>query len=108
MTPDQESEFERKGTLPGHYQKVMANALAGGKIREGEPTNPPAAVIQAEQQATEDLKAISGINESLLGVDVPSQASGRAIELRQKQAVTHLAVIFDSLRRAKKRIANLL
>ena len=108
MTPDQESEFERKGTLPGHYQKVMANALSGGKIREREPTNPPAAVIQAEQAATEDLKAISGINESLLGVDVPSQASGRAIELRQKQAVTHLAVIFDSLRRAKKRIANLL
>lgn len=108
MTPDQESEFERKGTVPGHYQKVMAGAITMGKIREREPTNPPAAVIQAEQAATEDLKAISGINESLLGVDVPSQASGRAIELRQKQAVTHLAVIFDSLRRAKKRIANLL
>ncbi|MBQ4403854.1 MAG: hypothetical protein II857_05530, partial [Selenomonadaceae bacterium] len=108
MTPDQESEFERKGTLPGHFQKVMAGAVTTGKIREREPKNPPAAVIQAEQAATEDLKAISGINESLLGVDVPSQASGRAIELRQKQAVTHLAVIFDSLRRAKKRIANLL
>ena len=108
MTPDQESEFERKGNFPGHYQKVMAGAITMGKIREREPTNPPNAVIQAEQAATEDLKAISGINESLLGVDVPSQASGRAIELRQKQAVTHLAVIFDSLRKAKKRIANLL
>ncbi|MBQ6298653.1 MAG: hypothetical protein IJK81_13395 [Selenomonadaceae bacterium] len=108
MTPDQESEFERKGTLPGHFQKVMSGAISMGKIREREPTNPPTAVIQAEQAATEDLKAISGINESLLGVDVPSQASGRAIELRQKQAVTHLAVIFDSLRRAKKKIANLL
>lgn len=108
MTPDQESEFERKGNFPGHYQKVMAGALNMGKIREREPTNPPTAVIQAEQAATEDLKTISGINESLLGTEVPSQASGRAIELRQKQAVTHLAVIFDSLRRAKKRIANLL
>ena len=108
MTPDQESEFERKGNLPGHYQKVMPGAITGGKIRERETINPPNAVIQAEQAATEDLKAISGINESLLGVDVPSQASGRAIELRQKQAVTHLAVIFDSLRKAKKRIANLL
>ena len=38
-------------------------------------------------------------------MEVPSQVSGRAIELRQKQAVTHLAVIFDSLRRAKKKIA---
>lgn len=105
MSAEQESEFERKGNIPGHFQKVTAGALSLGKIREREPKNPPAAVIQAEQQATEDLKNISGINESLLGVEVPSQASGRAIELRQKQAVTHLAVIFDSLRRAKKKIA---
>lgn len=108
MTPDQESEFERKGTIPGHYQKVLPGALTNNKIQERRPASPPTAVIQAEQQATEDLKAISGINESLLGVEVPSQASGRAIELRQKQAVTHLAVIFDSLRRSKKKIVNLL
>ena len=108
MTPEQESEFKRKGNLPGHYQKVLPTAITAGKIREREPKNPPTAIIQAEQQAADDLRAISGINESLLGVDVPSQASGRAIELRQKQAVTHLATIFDSLRRAKKKIANLL
>ena len=108
MTPDQESEFKRKNNIPGHFQKVTPGALNLGKIRERTPANPPTAVIQAEQQATEDLKTISGINESLLGVEVPSQASGRAIELRQKQAVTHLAVIFDRLRSAKKRIANLL
>ena len=58
MTPDQESEFERKGTVPGHYQKVMAGAISMGKIREREPKNPPAAVIQAEQAATTLAKAI--------------------------------------------------
>lgn len=108
MTPDQESEFERKGSIPGHYQKVLPGAISQNKIQERRPTNPPTAVIQAEQQAADDIKTISGINESLLGVDVPSQASGRAIELRQKQAVTHLATIFDSLRRSKKKIVNLL
>lgn len=91
------------GTHIYHY--VEPRALTN---REREPKNPPTAIIQAEQQATEDLKTISGINESLLGVEVPSHASGRAIELRQKQAVTHIAVIFDALRQAKKRIANLL
>jgi len=106
MTPEQESEFKRKNSLPGHYQKVLPGGIA--KVLEREPKNPPAAIIQAEQQAADDLRAISGINESLLGVEIPSQASGRAIELRQKQAVTHLATIFDSLRRAKKKIANLL
>ena len=108
MTPDQESEFKRMNNIPGHYQKVLPGTIAQSKIQEREPKNPPTAIIQAEQQAGEDLKTISGINESLLGVEVPSQASGRAIELRQKQAVTHLAVIFDSLRRAKKKIANIL
>ena len=108
MTPEQEAEFKRKANFPGHYQKVLPTAITQGKIKEREPKNPPAAIIQAEQQAADDLRAISGINESLLGVDVPSQASGRAIELRQKQAVTHIAPIFDSLRRAKKKIANIL
>ena len=106
MTPTQEEEFKKKHNIPGYFQKVVPGGLQ--RIQERQPSNPPAAVIQAEQQATEDLRTISGINESLLGVDVPSQASGRAIELRQKQAVTHLAVIFDNLRRAKKKIANLL
>ena len=54
---------------------------------------------------TADLTAISGINEALMGVNVPSSASGRALELKQKQAVTHLAVIFDNLRTAKKKMA---
>ena len=108
MTPDQEDEFKRMNNIPGHFNKVAPGALAQGRIRERDPKNPPAAIIQAEQQAAEDLKVISGINESLLGVDVPSQASGRAIELRQKQAVSHLAVIFDKLRQAKRKIANLL
>ena len=106
MTPEQEEEFKRLNNVPGHFSKVTPGGL--DRIREREPKNPPMAIIQAEQQATEDLKTISGINESLLGVEVPSHASGRAIELRQKQAVTHIAVIFDALRRAKKRIANLL
>lgn len=108
MTPAQEAEFKAMNNIPGHFQKVLPGTIAQQKIYEREPKNPPAAVIQAEQQAADDLRTISGINESLLGVEVPSQASGRAIELRQKQAVTHLAVIFDSLRRAKKKLAYIL
>ena len=68
----------------------------------------PAGLAQAEAQATNDLTAISGINEALMGVDVPSSASGRAIQLKQKQAITHISWIFDNLRAAKKKIANLL
>ena len=54
------------------------------------------------------MPSISGINEALMGVDMPANASGRAIELKQKQAITHIAPMFDNLRKCKKRLASLL
>lgn len=108
MTPEQKAEFERRGSVPGHFSEVRSMALQQGKILERGMQNPPAAVIQAESQATSDLTAISGINEALMGVDIPSSSSGRAIELKQKQAITHIAPMFDHLREAKKKVAYLL
>lgn len=108
MSNDQKAEFERKGAIPGHFSEVRPGAISQGKIMERGMQNPPAAIIQAESQATTDLTAISGINEALMGVDIPNQSSGRAIELKQKQAITHIAPMFDHLRKAKKKVAYLL
>lgn len=108
MSNDQKAEFERKGAIPGQFSEVRPGALSQGKIMERGMQNPPAAVIQAETQATQDLTAISGINEALMGVDIPNQSSGRAIELKQKQAITHIAPMFDHLRESKKKVAYLL
>ena len=108
MTEKQFAEFERHGSIPGHFQRVRPMTLAQGKIQERPIGQYPAGVAQAEAQATQDLTAISGINEALMGVDVPAGSSGRAIELKQKQSITHLAVIFDNLRTAKKKVAQLL
>lgn len=108
MTEKQFAEFEKKGNVPGHFQRVLPNAIAGQKIMERQIGQYPAGLVQAEAQATADLTAISGINEALMGVDVPHSASGRAIELKQRQALTHVSWIFDNLRAAKKKIAQLL
>jgi len=108
MDTKQKEDFRKHGNIPGHFTEVRPGALSGGKVQERAMQNPPAAVIQAESQATQDLKAISGINEALMGTDIPSSASGRAIELKQKQAITHIAPMFDQLRKAKKKIAYLL
>lgn len=108
MTPEQEADFKRHGAIPGHFQKVKPMAIQQNKIQERSLLSPPNALIQAESQATNDLQAISGINEALMGSDIPNSVSGRAIELRQKQAITHIAPMFDNLRKAKKKIANLL
>lgn len=106
MNERQKAEFKKHGNNPGHFNEVRVNGLS--KIRERQIVNPPVAVLQSEQQATQDLTSISGINEALMGTDIPSGSSGRAIELKQKQAITHLATAFDNLRKSKKRIANLL
>ena len=110
MSEKQFAEFEKKGNLPGHYQRVQVGTFSNGapKIIERQIGQFPAGLAQAESQATADLNSISGINEALLGTDLPSSASGRAIELKQRQAATHVAVIFDNLRTAKKKIARLL
>lgn len=108
MTPEQMADFKKNGNIPGHFSQVRPGAISQGKILERNIQSPPAAVIQAESQATADLTAISGINEALMGTDIPRESSGRAIELKQKQAITHIAPMFDHLRDAKKKVAYLL
>lgn len=108
MDETQKSDFKKHGTTPGYYAEVRPGTISGGKIMEKQTGTVPAGVMQAEIQATQDLTAISGINEALMGTDIASSASGRAIELKQKQAITHIAPMFDNLRKAKKQIAYLL
>ena len=105
MDERQKAEFHKHGNIPGYFAEVRPNTLASGKIQERSQAQVPAALIQAENQAAADLTEISGINEALMGTDIPSSSSGRAIELKQKQAITHIAPMFDNLRKAKKEIA---
>ena len=55
-----------------------------------------------------EMPSISGINEALMGTDISNSQSGRAIELKQKQAITHIAGLFDNLRMAKELIVDML
>ena len=108
MTDRQKEDFKKNGNIPGHYSEVLPGAISQGKIMERAVGTLPQGVLQAEEQAGQDLVEISGINEALMGVDIPNNASGRAIELKQKQAITHIAPMFDRLRTAKEQIARLL
>ena len=74
MDAKQKEDFRAHGNNPGHFSEVRPGALAAGKVLERQIQNPPAAVIQAESQATQDLTAISGINEALMGTDIASSA----------------------------------
>ena len=108
MTGEQANKFKNNATKAGAVLEVGAGALTAGKMRELQPASVPTGVINATQEAVNDLPSISGINEALMGTDISNLQSGRAIELKQKQAITHIASLFDNLRFTKERIAFLL
>ena len=105
MTPDQERKLKKFGAMPGVHLKTNPGGMA--KIKRIEPPSPPTGLIQEVQEAEQDIPTITGINEALMGTDAPSQ-SGKAIELKQRQAITHIAALFDNLRRTKLQIMRLL
>ena len=104
MSAQQKHRFSKDFAKPGAMLEV--NDL--NKMREITPPNPPMSILQALNEAAGDLQEVTGINESMMGTDMPASSSGRAIELRQKQAITHLMPLFDALRQAKKQIVYLL
>jgi hypothetical protein len=108
MTGEQANKFKHNATKAGAMLEVGAGALTAGKMRELQPASVPTGVVNATQEAVNDLPSISGINEALMGTDISNLQSGRAIELKQKQAITHIASLFDNLRFTKERIAYLL
>lgn len=106
LTNEQETNFKNNATKPGAILHVASGALTSGRIqRLDPPQSVPAGAINAVQEAMQEMPAISGINEALMGTDISNLQSGRAIELKQKQAITHIASLFDNLRYTKEQIA---
>mgnify|MGYP003122482689 CR=1 FL=1 len=59
-----------------------------------------------EQSAENDVKEISGINDSLIGIPTGSRESGVAAQQRIQQGVTSLQELFDNLNTGKKLVIN--
>lgn len=59
-----------------------------------------------EAQAEEDAKAISGINDSLVGMPTNSRESGIAAQTRIQQGLTTMQELFDHLNTAKIMVAE--
>lgn len=99
MTDDQRSRLENMGSIPG-----IVIEYSGEKPPQEFATDQiPSAFFQTDVQNTNDLREISGINEAMLGT-APASQSGRAKELDQRQAVTHITLLFDEMRGAKIRL----
>jgi hypothetical protein len=106
MTKAQQEKWRKFGSKPGMITEVVTGGL--DKIKPVPPAPLPDSIARLEQAFENDIKSITGINEEMLGTDGSKSASGRAIELRQRMAVTQIALLFDNLRDMKLRLMQIL
>ncbi|MBA9067435.1 hypothetical protein FHR71_001165 [Methylobacterium sp. RAS18] len=102
--PDQ-AEFERSYAKPGAITWVSPGALTRGQMKEKPLPVLPAGHWQLIEFAIGSIRDSSGVNLELLGQRQQQQAG--VLEYQRKQAaMTILAGLFDSLRRARKHIGR--
>ncbi len=99
LTNEQADNFKRNASKSGFIGEYRGDPT---KKPERIQPNPPAmAMERLEQKSEEDLRTISGINESALG-ELDRVQSGRAIEARQRQAVIAIQIYMDNFARSKE------
>jgi hypothetical protein len=99
LSEDMETALEEEGARPGIHLKYRMGYNAPARI---EPAALPSNVKILEDQATVDLREISGINESSLGQKDPTANSGRAVLAKQKQAVIGAQTYFKNFSRYRQ------
>lgn len=101
LDPLQERNLRNFGSAPGINVKWKGN----NPPKRIDPSTPPTSYERLEMHAVEDLRQISGINESSLG-ELDRVQSGRAIEARQRQAVISIQVYMDNFARSKELVGR--
>jgi hypothetical protein len=104
LSEEDKRKLKNFGSTPGVTIEVPPEGLLEPFQNPGFPTE----LFQIEQQTEADMRGVTGINEEMLGMDVPANSSGRAIELRQRQAVTQIAVLFEGSKQAEHRVLDIL
>lgn len=99
LDPVQQARLQKLGSTPGVNIKWKGEVT--GKPEPIKATPAAMSYERLEQNADEDIRRISGVNESALGDTDISNQSGRAIEARQRQAVISVQMYMDNFRRSK-------
>lgn len=98
LSPEEEVKLRKFGAAPGLNLKWKGQAFM--KPEKIMPSAPSQAFERLELRSADDLKEISGVNDSLLGL-VDKVQSGRALEARQRQGVMTIQMYMDNLARTQ-------
>lgn len=103
LRKDQEEALEQWGARAGLHVKYKEGYNAPSKI---EPTAMPASFRALIQDSQDDMKQISGVNDSALG-NLDKVQSGRAIQARQKQTIVGAEPYFDNFGRSRELLGDM-
>jgi len=98
LTPTMAERFKKLGTKAGAAIEWTKGAISGGKFKYRNSTsNPQAEMLQAREMA-DSLLNISGV-ESLISTDsLGKNASGLAVDLKQRQGGNIISWVYESFR----------
>jgi hypothetical protein len=99
LSKQEEENFRQNSSLPGFIGTYRGEPTK--KPERIDPSPPPTSMERLEEKSRNDLREISGINESALG-ELDRVQSGRAIEARQRQAVIAIQMYMDNFTRTKE------
>lgn len=99
VSPEEEQNWRLNSAKPG-FQGVWRGE-SHMKPERINPAPPPTSMERLEEKGRQDLREISGINESALG-ELDRVQSGRAIEARQRQAVIAIQMYMDNFSRTNE------
>ena len=101
LDPEYEDALENEGSRPGIILKFRRPRPDSQPPRRIEPGMPPQGLRLLEKEAQDDMREISGVNDSAMGL-VDKVQSGRAIEARQRQAIVTHEIAFDNMKQTRE------
>jgi hypothetical protein len=106
LSKGQRRNLESMGSKAG----VVIETEQGGlnKIKRIEPSQLSTGHVELSQLADGDMKAISGVNADLLGMDDTSATSGIAMEMRRRQGLINVEPVFDNYDNSQKILGKVL
>lgn len=98
MEEDMKRALEEHGSRAGVHVEYKDGFDAPRRI---EPAASPVAMKKLEEDANNDMKEISSVNDSALG-NLDRVQSGRAIQARQRQSIMGTELYFDNYSRTRE------
>ena len=94
MDPTELRKLESEGSKPGFVAVVKQGGI--NRLQKLTPSPVSEGHLTLSNMSDSDMKAISGVNADLLGLDKSSASSGIAMEMRRRQGLINCEPTFDN------------